>query len=67
MPACEDDYFFWRMRAEEARALAERMHDEISKEMMVGIANDYDRAADELERRVAMRAKRRDTAPPPRP
>ena len=57
MPASEDDYFLWRMRAEEARALAESMHDEISKEMMVGIANDYDRAADELERRAATRKK----------
>jgi hypothetical protein len=46
------------MRAEEARALAERMHDEISKEMMVGIANDYDRAADELKRRAAMPRKK---------
>ena len=58
MPASENDYSLWRMRAEEARALAERMHDEISKEMMVGIANDYDRAADELERRAAMTRKK---------
>jgi hypothetical protein len=58
MPASEDDYLLWRMRAAEARAIAERMHDEISKQMMVGIANDYDRAADELKRRGAMPRKK---------
>jgi hypothetical protein len=57
MPASEYDHFPWRMRAQEARALAERMQDEISKQMMVGIANDYDRAADELERRAAAHKK----------
>jgi hypothetical protein len=54
MPALEDDSDHWRIRAEEARDLAERMHDKISKEMMLGIAKDYDRAAHELKRKVPM-------------
>jgi len=42
----------WRMRAEEARALADKMSDELSKKMMLGIAEDYDRLAERAEERA---------------
>ena len=42
----------WRMRAEEARALADKMSDQLSKEMMLGIAEDYDRLAERAEERA---------------
>jgi hypothetical protein len=34
------------------RALAERMNDQISKRMMLMIADDYDRLANEVEKRA---------------
>jgi hypothetical protein len=34
------------------RALAERMHDPMSKQMMHMIADDYDRLASEVEKRA---------------
>ena len=35
----------WRQRAEEARALAEQMSDEWSKQRMLKIADDYEKRA----------------------
>jgi hypothetical protein len=35
----------WRQRAEETRVLAEQMGDEKSKQMMIKIADDYDKLA----------------------
>jgi hypothetical protein len=35
----------WRRRAEESRVLAEQINDETSKQMMLRIADDYDRLA----------------------
>jgi hypothetical protein len=40
-----DDPKHWLQRAEQARALAEQMSDAASKEMMLGIAKDYERLA----------------------
>jgi hypothetical protein len=48
-----NDPEYWRKRAEEARALATQMNDPMSKEMMLGIAKDYERLAE----RAAERAK----------
>ena len=42
----------WRKRAEEARALANQMNDETSKQTMLNIAADYDRLAERAEGRA---------------
>jgi hypothetical protein len=41
----------WRDRAEEARALADKMPDPISKHMVIGIAQDYEKLAERAEER----------------
>jgi hypothetical protein len=51
----------WRKLADEARILAYDMKDEISKQMMLQIADDYERLAKRAERR----AKPREPAPSP--
>jgi len=43
----------WRKRADEARSLADDMNDEISKQMTLQIADDYE----QLARRAKQRAK----------
>ena len=43
---------YWHSRAEEARVLAESLQDENSKQIMLGIARDYERMAELAERRV---------------
>jgi CRISPR/Cas system-associated protein Csm6 len=42
----------WRKRAEEARNLADKMNDPLSKEMMLGIAKDYEHLAERAEERA---------------
>jgi hypothetical protein len=42
----------WRDRAEEIRTLADDMHDEISRQMMLRIAEDYERLAQRAEERA---------------
>jgi hypothetical protein len=42
----------WRKRAAEARQLANSMSDPISRTMMLGIADDYDRLAARAEIRI---------------
>jgi hypothetical protein len=51
-----DDVKYWEKRAEETRAVADRMKDEKSKAMMLRVAEDYDnlaRLAAELVQRLA--------------
>jgi len=37
---------YWRNRAEEARVVAESLQDEQSKQLMLGVANEYERVAE---------------------
>jgi hypothetical protein len=50
-PRFIDDPLHWRHRAAEARALADNMHDEVSRQMMLRIAEDYDRLAERAQTR----------------
>jgi len=45
-----NDANHWRARADEARKLADDMNDPQSKEMMLGIAKDYDSLAERTGR-----------------
>jgi len=45
-----NDAKHWRARADEARKLADDMNDPQSKEMMLGIAKDYDSLAERTGR-----------------
>jgi hypothetical protein len=44
----------WRKRADEARSLANDMKDEISKQMMLQIADDYEHRAKRAEQRAKL-------------
>jgi|SRR4051794_20464821 hypothetical protein len=46
-----DDSLDWRARAEEMRTLAEQISGEISKQVMRGMADDYERFAQMVEDR----------------
>jgi hypothetical protein len=50
-----DDPSHWRARAEEARTLADEMHDEASRRMMLEIAEGYERLAKHAEERAKKR------------
>jgi hypothetical protein len=47
-----NDPAHWKKRAEEARALADLMSDDVSKQMMLQIARDYDHLAERAEKRA---------------
>jgi hypothetical protein len=52
MPGFLDNAKYWRNRAEEARVVAEASEDDRSKQIMLGIARDYERIAELAEQRV---------------
>ena len=56
-----DDPEHWRQRAEEARVLAEQMSDAASREMMLGIAKDYERLAERAEQRAREERKEKES------
>ena len=56
-----DDPKHWRERAEQARALAGQMSDAASKEMMLGIAKDYERLAERAEQRSREERKKKES------
>jgi hypothetical protein len=56
-----DDPEHWRQRAEQARALAEQMNDTASREMMLGIAKDYERLAEQAEQRAQEKRKKKES------
>jgi hypothetical protein len=56
-----DDPKHWRQRAEQARALAEKMSDPASREMMVGIAKDCERLAERAEQRAQEERKKKES------
>jgi hypothetical protein len=47
-----DNAKYWRSRAEEARVFADSLEDTPSKQIMLGIAGDYERIAELAEQRV---------------
>ena len=52
VPSFVNDPSHWRKRAEEMRTLADDMRDETSKQMMLGIADDYEALAKRAEERA---------------
>jgi hypothetical protein len=50
-----DDIQHWRDRAEQSRVLAEQMNDAIAREMMLRIASNYERMAEQAVARVETR------------
>jgi hypothetical protein len=51
-PSIIHDPQHWRDRAVQARTMADLMNDPQSKEMMLGIAKDYERLAERAEQRL---------------
>jgi hypothetical protein len=53
MPASrEDSPDYWRDLAVQTRDVADRMKDQLSKQMMLMIADDYDRLAGAIEKEI---------------
>ena len=50
--ASRTDPKLWRERAEEIRAQAERMQDQLARDVMLHLAGDYERLAEEAEERI---------------
>jgi hypothetical protein len=46
-----NDPKLWRTRANQIRDLAERMQDQLAKDVMLRVADDYERLAQEVEKR----------------
>jgi hypothetical protein len=51
-PSPVDNPRYWRSRAEEAHAIAEVMRHGRTKEIMLGIARDYEKIAEMTEARL---------------
>ena len=55
VPSLHNDPEHWRKRAKEARALAEKMTDAVSKKAMMEVAEKYDEVAARAVERLAKR------------
>jgi hypothetical protein len=55
VPSLQNDPEHWRKRAKEARALAEKMTDAVSKKAMMEVAEKYDEVAARAVERLAKR------------
>jgi hypothetical protein len=53
-----NDAKHWRDRAAEMRVLSGEMHDAETQSMMINLANDYDKLADQAEGRAGHNAPR---------
>ena len=53
MPLKSDDAAYWRERASETRAAADRLRDGDAKRATLEIAKNYDAIANEFEQRAA--------------
>jgi hypothetical protein len=53
IPPRRDDVEFWENLAKEARKLANGMPDPVSRNIMLGIADDYDKLAEQARERRA--------------
>jgi hypothetical protein len=51
-PGLLDNPNYWRNRAEEARVVAESIQEQQSKEVMLGVARDFERMAALAEERL---------------
>jgi hypothetical protein len=54
------DIEYFRKRAEDARTLAEQMHDDQTKFLMLGIAESYEKIAESYERIASWEKLRQD-------
>jgi hypothetical protein len=52
MPLNSEDAAYWRERAKEVRAAADRLRNEEAKRAMLEIAKGYDAMAETMERRA---------------
>jgi hypothetical protein len=52
MVGLADNAPYWRARAEETRTMAETLEDDACRDIMLGIAKDYERMAQRAEERL---------------
>jgi hypothetical protein len=58
MVGLADNARYWRARAEETRTIAETLEDDPSREIMLGIAKDYERMARRAEERTRAKSRK---------
>lgn len=66
-PSAPYDVEYWKKRAEEARSLAEGMHDAHARILMLGIAESYEQIAKSYEKIAKWAQHTREPELPPDP